>query len=87
MPFMEAAIEAIAQAYSLDKELVRRLEEDFRALRAETVEEYVVRRHRELQKTGWANPAIFSQLQHEVGEGRFRVARPTLRQVRRIIYG
>ena len=83
----ERGIEAISHTYSLDPDLVRRLEEEFRALSVETVEQFVVRRHQELQRAGWVNEAIYRQLQDEVREGRFRADVLSLRQVRRLIYG
>ncbi|MEI8094933.1 MAG: hypothetical protein WCG80_12040 [Spirochaetales bacterium] len=83
----ERGIEAISQTYSLDRDLVRRLDEEFRALSAETVEQFVVRRHQELQRAGWSNEAIYEQLQRETRGGRFRARELSVRQVRRLIYG
>lgn len=53
----------------------------------ETVEEFVRRRHRELQSGGLTNPAIFQQITAELP--RRAVAPPplSLRQLRRIVYG
>ncbi len=53
----------------------------------EPLENFVKRRHRELQADGLANVAIYAQIQ---GELRFvRLAAPMLteRQIRRLIYG
>jgi predicted protein tyrosine phosphatase len=54
---------------------------------SETTEEYVRRRHRELQREGLANPRSFALIAGELA-GR-RVAGPLLseRQIRRVIYG
>jgi hypothetical protein len=54
---------------------------------AEPTEEYVRRRHDELQTYGLRNAAIFEQISTEL-EGRV-VAAPelSLRQLRRIVYG
>lgn len=53
----------------------------------ETTEEFVRRRHRELQGGGLANPAIFRLIAEELPH---RVVLPpslSLRQLRRIVYG
>jgi hypothetical protein len=54
---------------------------------SETTEEYVRRRHRELQREGLANARSFAMIAGELA-GR-RVAGPLLseRQIRRVIYG
>jgi len=54
---------------------------------SETSEEYVRRRHRELQHEGVANAQSFAVIARELA-GR-RVSGPTLseRQIRRVIYG
>ena len=54
---------------------------------SETADEFVRRRHRELQAAGRANPDIFATIAAELS-GR-RVAAPVLteRQIRRLIYG
>ena len=83
----ERWLEVLSQTYSLDKDLVRRLGEEFRALTAETLEEFVIRQHRTYQNQGLANDEIFRRLQQEAGQGRFRPEPLTLRQVRRLIYG
>lgn len=53
----------------------------------EPLEEFVRRRHRELQREGSSNPKIFAQVAAEAGQRRFRVRGLSERQVRRMIYG
>lgn len=53
----------------------------------DTVEEFVVRRHRELQLAGLHNKAIFDAIATELEHGRFRTPALSVRQIRRIIYG
>jgi hypothetical protein len=65
----------------------RRIIDDVLAHHTESLEEYVVRRHRELATEGWKNPSIFLRIQTEVGERPFRVGACTVRQIRRMIYG
>ncbi|MFD0805966.1 hypothetical protein ACFQ0K_07705 [Nocardioides caeni] len=64
-----------------------RLIGDVLAFHHETVEEWVRRRHHELQGTGARNAEIFTRLRHEL-DGHV-VTAPDLseRQLRRIIYG
>jgi hypothetical protein len=54
---------------------------------SETVEQFVRRRHRELQAAGRSNAQIFEQVAEELGEWRFVAPSVSQRQLRRIIYG
>jgi hypothetical protein len=64
-----------------------RLVEDVLAYFGETSEEFVRRRHRELQGDGVANAQSFTVIARELAQR--RVAGPQLseRQIRRVIYG
>ena len=54
---------------------------------SETLVQFVVRRHKELQRSGTPNRLAYAQIRSEVSSKRF-VAEPlTERQVRRILYG
>ena len=53
----------------------------------ERPEEFVCRRHRALQAEGVPNTEIYSQLQAELAQWRFRAPQYTERQIRRLIYG
>jgi len=53
----------------------------------ERPEEFVCRRHRELQAEGLSNPEIYGQLRNELARWRFRAPDYTERQLRRLIYG
>jgi hypothetical protein len=53
----------------------------------ESFEEFVRRRHRDLQREGRPNPAIFAQIAEEVRQRRFRGPALSERQIRRLIYG
>jgi len=77
----------LAQTYSLEEALVRRLGEEFLALTEPTLREYVVRSHLRYQAQGLRNEEIFRRLREEVSRRRFRVETPTERQIRRFIYG
>jgi hypothetical protein len=64
-----------------------RLVDDVLAYFSETSEEFVRRRHRELQRDGVANAESFAVIAGELAHR--RVAGPQLseRQIRRVIYG
>ena len=61
--------------------------DDVFALMDETVEQYVTRRHLELQRDGLRNDQIFVRLAEECASWRFRAPSLTTRQLRRIVYG
>lgn len=54
---------------------------------SESVEEFVRRRHRELQARGLTNRVIFETVTEELGQRRFPAGSLTERQLRRIVYG
>jgi hypothetical protein len=64
-----------------------RLTEEVVAFLDETPEEFIRRRHHELQAQGLANPAIYTRIGAELERRRFRAPRFTVRQLRRIVYG
>ena len=66
----------------LDK-LVEELQDHW----SETREQYVLRRHGELQREGVPNRRIYGILQREIRDRRFAPRPMTDRQVRRLIYG
>jgi hypothetical protein len=53
----------------------------------EQPEEFVCRRHRELQAEGVTNTEIFARLRAELARWRFRAPEYSERQIRRLIYG
>jgi len=83
----DAWVRHLAQTYSLDEALVRRLGEEFLGLTELTLKEFVVRSHLRYQAQGLRNDEIFRRLREEVPRRRFRVETPTERQIRRLIYG
>jgi hypothetical protein len=73
--------------YGLDRDELDSFLEELWAFTDETAEEFVRKRHGELQRGGLRNEAIYRRLADETAAGRFRGPRLSLRQVRRIIYG
>nr|WP_203729668.1 hypothetical protein [Streptomyces sp. SID12501] len=64
-----------------------RVIQDVLAYFDETTEDYVRRRHRELQGQGLVNATIFDRIEADL---KYRAVAPpelTLRQLRRIVYG
>jgi hypothetical protein len=53
----------------------------------EAPEDFIRRRHLQLQSQGLSNSAIFQQLAGELAHRRFRAPTYSERQIRRIIYG
>ncbi len=54
---------------------------------SESVEQFVRRRHAELQAEELKNPEIFARIAVELGRRRFAAPALTERQIRRLIYG
>jgi hypothetical protein len=77
----------LEERYGLDEDELSLLLDDLWAFTEETAEEFVRRRHGELQREGLRNAAIYRRLATEASAGRFRCPPLSLRQVRRIIYG
>lgn len=66
----------------------RVLDEVVALLASETVEGFVVRRHRELKDTeGQRNDTIYRRIADEVASRPFATTPLTERQIRRVIYG
>jgi hypothetical protein len=79
----------LARSTRLDPDEARRvLREVVAWLATETVEQFVVRRHRELKESySQRNDAIYRRIADEVAQRPFAAAPLTERQIRRLIYG
>lgn len=73
--------------YAMPDDVAVQLWEDLLAFCSETPQDYIRRRHLELQDQDMKNNEIFPLLEHEVRSALFPGPRLTLRQIRRIIYG
>jgi len=67
--------------------VVARVVDDVLAYFDETVEDFVRRRHKQLQRRGYTNDRIFEQIAAELPERRFAPGALSLRQLRRLVYG
>ena len=53
----------------------------------DSLEQFVRRRHQELQREGLRNPQIYQRVAEEAERWRFRAEALSTRQIRRLIYG
>ncbi len=77
----------LAQLTGMQPADAGRVVEEVIAYFSESLEEFVSRRHRELQGDHMRNEAIFEQLQEEVQRRRFAAPPLSARQLRRLVYG
>ena len=77
----------LARTTGLGRRELDRLLHEITAYFAESVQAFVVRRHRELQAEELRNDAIFERIGHELRGRRFAAPPLTARQIRRLVYG
>jgi hypothetical protein len=80
-------VEQVSRTTGLNSDDARRVVADVLAYFTETTEEYVRRRHRELQTYGARNDEIFTRLGVELRHWPVRSPELSPRQLRRIVYG
>jgi hypothetical protein len=81
------AVDRLVATTTLAPEHAARVVDDLIELLDETVEQFVQRRHAELQREGLRNEEIFGRLADECATWRFRAPTLSPRQLRRIVYG
>lgn len=84
---IEDLVAYVARSSRLDLSEAKRLVDDIVSYMDESPQTFIVRRHAELQRAGYANSEIFARLSEELARRRFPAPRYSLRQIRRIIYG
>lgn len=84
---LEELVEYLARTTRLEHGQVRRLVDEVLSFLSEKPEEFVRRRHLELQRRGLANDAIFAEIEAELEGRRFAAPAFSRRQLRRIVYG
>lgn len=77
----------LLSSYPVDAGLLDRLVEDLGEYFSQSVQEYILSRHRELHSSGIRNNEIYVQIQSELKEKRFIGPDLSVRQIRRVIYG
>jgi hypothetical protein len=80
-------VSRVSASTGLSEGEAARVVADVVAYFAETVEEFVRRRHDSLQTYGMKNPEIFRQIAAELDRRVVAAPRFTERQLRRIVYG
>ena len=83
----EELVDHLTRSTPLNRGEALRVVQDVLAYFDETAQEYVRRRHRELQAQGLQNSAIFERIEADL---KYRAVAPpelTLRQLRRMVYG
>jgi hypothetical protein len=86
-PDLHALVAYLGRTSGLPLGQLNRLVEDVLAFFDESAEDFVRRRHRELQQQGEPNSEIFTRICQETALRRFRAPIYSERQIRRIVYG
>ena len=84
---LEDLIAYLVRSSRLNRAEAARLVDEVLVFLDETPEQFICRRHRELQREGCPNPEIFERVTAELQRRRFRAPVFSERQIRRIIYG
>ncbi|RLL66950.1 hypothetical protein [Streptomyces sp. Z26] len=87
VPVHDDLLDHLVRTTALPRGEAARVVLDVLAYFDETTEEFVRRRHRELQSRGLRNPSIFERIAAELP---YRAVAPpelSLRQLRRLVYG
>jgi len=80
-------LEHLCRLGAPDSHTAARLLAEVLAFYDETPDDFIRRRHRELQLAGFANSAIYRLLLQELPTRRFAAGSRSERQIRRAIYG
>jgi hypothetical protein len=86
-PDLENLVEYLVRTSRLSRQEAVRVVDEVLAYLDERAEEFVCRRHREMQAEGLGNDEIFQRIARELPWRRFRAPALTERQIRRLIYG
>ncbi|OEV10083.1 MULTISPECIES: hypothetical protein [Streptomyces] len=86
-PVHDDLIDHLVRTTPLQRGEAARIVLDVLAYFDETTEEFVRRRHRELQARGQHNPQIFARISSELPHRAVAPPDLSLRQLRRIVYG
>jgi len=84
---LDDLIQHLERTTRLQRGEVERVVSEILAYFSESAEEFVARRHAELQAEDHKNDAIFDQISVELRQRRFTAPEFTPRQIRRLIYG
>ncbi|MBO0821180.1 MAG: hypothetical protein J2P26_10050 [Nocardiopsaceae bacterium] len=85
--YPEDLVRHIAASTGLPEATALRIVADIAAYFGETAEEFVRRRHAELQRNQLKNGEIWPRIADELPGRRFRAPEMSQRQLRRVVYG
>ena len=83
----EELVDHLTRSTPLSRGEALRVVQDVLAYFDETTQDYVRRRHRELQANGLTNTAIFDRIEADLKYWAVAPPELTLRQLRRMVYG
>ncbi|HWW19255.1 MAG TPA: hypothetical protein VNZ06_00495 [Steroidobacteraceae bacterium] len=83
----EDLIARLARSSRLSERETTHVVEEVLAFLNDSIEQFVRRRHRELQREGLRNPQIYLRVAQEALQRRFRTEALSTRQIRRLVYG
>ena len=84
---LDELVEYLARTTRLERGQAERLVDEVLSFLGEQPEQFVRRRHLELQRQGLSNALIFARLEQELSRRRFAAPAYSKRQLRRIVYG
>jgi len=86
-PLPRELIDHLCRAGAIERTTAERLLAEVLAFYDETADDFIRRRHHEMQLAGYANAQIFRALVTEIPSRRFAAEPRSERQIRRAIYG
>ncbi len=86
-PDLEELLDYLARTTRLERAEAERVIDEVLSFLGEEPEQFVRRRHLELQRQGLSNALIFERLDRELSRRRFAAPAYSRRQLRRIVYG
>jgi hypothetical protein len=87
MSELDDLLDQLERTTQLPRGVLARVVGEVIEFQGETIDAFVRRRHRELQREGLGNEIIWSRISTELAERRFRAPTLTERQLRRLVYG
>jgi hypothetical protein len=84
---LQDLIRHVARSTGLDEATASRVVADVIAYFGQTVDEYVIERHRDLRSRNRKNDDIWPLISGELANRRFKAEELSERQLRRIVYG
>ena len=84
---LEDLVAYLSRTTRLERREAERLVDEVLSFLGEQPEQFVRRRHLELQRQGLSNALIFARLERELSRRRFAAPAYSRRQLRRIVYG